>query len=59
MIKREEGVMFMKNIEFNLPTIIRAGNGEFKRTGIHLKNVLEERRIFIVTPSHTSLNTMQ
>ncbi|MDM5316220.1 iron-containing alcohol dehydrogenase [Fictibacillus sp. b24] len=39
----------MKNIDFYLPTIIRAGNGEFKKMGIHLKEVLEGNRIFIVT----------
>lgn len=49
--EKEEGVMFMKNIEFKLPTIIRAGNGEFKKAGTYLKEVLEGKRIFIVTDS--------
>lgn len=41
--------MFMKHFEFNLPTIIRAGNGEFKKTGTYLRGLLEGTRIFIVT----------
>ncbi|KZE66145.1 hypothetical protein AWM68_07155 [Fictibacillus phosphorivorans] len=39
----------MKYVEFNLPTIIRAGIGEFKKTGSHLKEIVEGNRIFIVT----------
>ena len=41
--------MFMKHFEFNLPTIIRAGNGEFRKTGTYLRGLLEGTRIFIVT----------
>jgi alcohol dehydrogenase len=47
--KEREGAMFMNHIEFNLPTIIRAGNGEFQQTGTYLKEFIKGTRIFIVT----------
>jgi alcohol dehydrogenase len=47
--KKWKGVMFMKHVEFNLPTIIRAGNGEFQKTGLYLKEIIKGTRIFIVT----------
>ncbi|MBN3555501.1 iron-containing alcohol dehydrogenase [Fictibacillus nanhaiensis] len=39
----------MKRVAFNLPTIIRAGNGEFQKLGVYVKEYVEGKRILIVT----------
>ncbi|WP_202077644.1 iron-containing alcohol dehydrogenase [Caldalkalibacillus salinus] len=38
-------------IDFHLPTIIRAGNDTFRKTGMYLKSSILCQRIFIVTDS--------
>ncbi|WP_409292434.1 iron-containing alcohol dehydrogenase [Peribacillus sp. SCS-37] len=39
----------MKSLEFNMPTIIKAGNGEFLHTGSYMKQFIGGERILIIT----------